>query len=81
MFARVEIAGWLRLRGRRIARLAVVAGVEDASAELPHRLAGRHGRAERHVEAAAAAAHRNEQPRVGAVVHMVGHARRFAAKQ
>ena len=38
-------------------------------------------RGQRDVEAAAAALHRDQQPRVGAVVDMVRHAGRFAAEQ
>lgn len=52
-----------------------------ALAELAHRLAGGHGSRKRDVEAAAAAAHRDQEARVGPLVDMVRHAGRFTAEE
>ena len=48
---------------------------------MPHRFTHRHGGGHRHVERAQAFSHRNDEPRVGGCVHLLGHARRFAAEQ
>jgi len=81
MFTRLRIGGSVRVRGRKIASWAIVAGVEDVSAELPDRFARSHRGTQREIEAAAAALHRNEEPRVGGHMHVFWYARRFAAKQ
>lgn len=51
------------------------------SAELPHGFADDHGGSQRDVQAAAAAAHRDQQARIGAIVDGLRHACRFAAEE
>ena len=41
---------------------------------LPHRFAHCHGGGHRHVERAQAFSHRNDEPRIGGRVHLLGHA-------
>lgn len=80
MFTRLRIGGSVTVRGRKIVRWAIVAGREDVSAELPDRFARGHCGTEREIEAAAAALHRNEETRVGGLMHVFWYARRLAAK-
>ena len=49
-----------------------------SSAQLAQRFAGGHGGRQRHVEAAAAALHRDQKAGVGQIVDAIGHAGRFA---
>src|SRR5687768_7264118 len=60
---------------------AVGRPTDEVSTKLAHGLAGGHGRGKRDVEAAAAALHRDEQPRVGPVLNTVRHAGRFTAEE
>jgi hypothetical protein len=86
--ARLEaFAGFNREAGE-LSRFHAILGAKPrrtfagiALAELTHRLAGGHGSGERDIEAAAAALHRNEKPRVRPVVDMVRHAGRFTAEE
>ena len=48
---------------------------------MPHRFTHRHGGGHRHVERAQSFSHGNDEPRVGGCVHLLRHARRFAAEQ
>ena len=50
-------------------------------ADLPHHFSNGHGGGKRDVEAAAAASHRDEKPRVRRVLDMVWHAGRFTAEE
>ena len=55
-----------RLRGSVIRR---------QQSELPHRLAHRHRAGHRHIERAQALPHRDQEPRVGRLMHRIGHPR------
>jgi hypothetical protein len=62
-------------------KLTLIRGGKDILAELADRFAGRHGGRESDVQASAAALHGNEKPRIGAFLHIVWDAGRFAAEK
>ena len=56
-------------------------GVASDVARLPHRFAERHRAGDRHIKRAEARPDRDDEPRVGGLVHPVGDAGRLAAEQ
>jgi hypothetical protein len=71
----------IRLGEWTLLAFTLTSGTTRRSAKLAQRFAGHHGRGQRDVEAAAAALHRDHQPRVGDLVHIVGHAGRLTAEE
>jgi hypothetical protein len=77
----VQITCAVRLGKRRFLAFAPTIGTRMSLADLPQRLAGDHRSGECDIEAAAAALHRNDKPRVDGIVDGLRHPGRLAAEQ